>query len=104
MDQWRRWAPLAVLIGLCIIVGSFNTNFFSYFNFIRLLNSAAIPIVLCMGATFIILMGSIDLSVEGVVALAAVVASLLVANDVNAITWGLWAVPVALVIGAAMGF
>ena len=36
-----------------------------------------------MGATFIILMGSIDLSVEGVVALTAVMASLLVANDVT---------------------
>ena len=49
----------------------------------RLLNSAAIPLVLCMGATFIILMGSIDLSVEGVVALTAVIASLLVANDIT---------------------
>jgi predicted ABC-type sugar transport system permease subunit len=39
---------------------------------VGLLNSAAIPIVLRMGATFIILMGSIDLSLEGVVALAAV--------------------------------
>jgi ribose transport system permease protein len=57
-----------------------------------------------MGATFVILMGSIDLSVEGVVALAAVTASLLVANDVTGISIGLLAVPVALAVGAAMGF
>ncbi len=99
----RRWAPILVLIGLCAIIGAFNSNFYSFGNFVRLLNSAAIPIVLCMGATFIILMGSIDLSVEGVVALSAVVASLLVANDVNGIAIGLWAVPVAVLIGGVMG-
>ncbi len=81
LAHWRRWAPLAVLLALCILVSLFNGNFLTLGNFIRLLNSAAIPLVLCMGATFIILMGSIDLSVEGIVALTAVMASLLVAND-----------------------
>ena len=57
-----------------------------------------------MGATFVILMGSIDLSVEGIVSLAAVIASLLVTNDINAISIGLWAVPIALILGALMGF
>lgn len=104
VDLWRSWAPVAVLVGLCVVISLFNANFLSTGNFIRLLNSAAIPVVLCMGATFVILMGSIDLSVEGVVAVSAVIASLLVANDVNAISIGLLAVPVALVVGAAMGF
>ena len=104
VEQWRRWAPLVVLIGLCITVSLFNSNFLSTGNMIRLLNSAAIPIVLCMGATFVILMGSIDLSVEGVVALAAVIASLLVANDVTGVSIGLLAVPVAMLVGAALGF
>ena len=80
-----KWAPLAVLLALCILISLFNGNFLTLGNFIRLLNSAAIPLVLCMGATFIILMGSIDLSVEGIVALTAVMASLLVANDITAL-------------------
>ncbi|HMQ57052.1 MAG TPA: ABC transporter permease, partial [Rhizobiaceae bacterium] len=103
-ERLRQWAPLLVLAGLCVLIGFFNTNFYSFGNLVRLLNSAAIPIVLCMGATFIILMGSIDLSVEGVVALCAVIASLLVANDVNQVAIGLAAVPVALALGGAMGF
>jgi len=104
MEQWRRWAPLAVLIALCVLVSLFNANFLSTGNFVRLLNSASIPIVLCMGATFVILMGSIDLSVEGVVALAAVIASLLVANDITDYAIGLAAVPIAILLGGVMGF
>ncbi len=100
----RRWAPLIVLIGLCILVGSFNSNFFTAGNFVRLVSSAAIPIVLCMGATFIILMGSIDLSVEGVVATAAVFSSLLVTNTVSGLDYGVAvACALAIVIGAGMG-
>lgn len=104
IEQWRRWAPLVVLLALCILIGLFSPNFLSLGNFIRLLNSAAIPIVLCMGATFIILMGSIDLSVEGVVALTAVIASLLVTNDITSYSLGLMAVPIAMAIGGGMGF
>jgi ribose transport system permease protein len=104
VEQWRRWAPLAVLIALCVLVTLFNTNFLSTGNFVRLLNSASIPIVLCMGATFVILMGSIDLSVEGVVALAAVIASLLVTNDITSYSIGLAAMPIAILLGGLMGF
>ena len=100
----RRWAPVIVLIGLCILVGSFNSNFFTAGNFVRLVSSAAIPIVLCMGATFIILMGSIDLSVEGVVATAAVFSSLLVANSVSGLDFGVGiACALAIFLGASMG-
>jgi ribose transport system permease protein len=103
IEQWRRWAPLAVLLALCILVSLFNANFLSIGNFVRLLNTAAIPVVLCMGMTFIILMGSIDLSLEGIVALTAVTASLLVTNDITDYSIGLAAVPVAILIGGAMG-
>jgi ribose transport system permease protein len=103
MAHWRRWAPVAVLAALCLMVSFSSSNFLSIFNLIRLLNSASIPLVLTMGATFIILMGSIDLSVEGIVALTAVMVSLLVANDISTQDWGLLAVPVAVAAGGAMG-
>src|SRR6266545_2100814 len=83
ITAWRGRAPVAVLIALCLMVSLFNGNFLTISNFLRLLNGAAIPLVLTMGATFIILMGSIDLSVEGIVAVTAVMASLLVTNDVS---------------------
>uniref|UniRef100_UPI0035930CA6 ABC transporter permease n=1 Tax=Aestuariivirga sp. TaxID=2650926 RepID=UPI0035930CA6 len=101
--QWRRWAPVAVLAGLCIIIGLFNPNFFGVSNIVRMLNTAAIPLVICMGTTFIILMGSIDLSAEGVIAICAVAASMLVANDFTGIAIGLWSVPAAILVGGAIG-
>lgn len=103
LKHWRRWAPVAVLAALCILITLFNGNFLSLSNLVRLLSSASIPLVLCMGATFIILMGSIDLSVEGTVALTAVMVSLLVANDISDTAIGLWAVPPAILVGGIMG-
>ena len=103
LKHWRRWAPLAVLLALCVLVSLFNGNFLTISNMVRLLSSASIPLVLCMGATFIILMGSIDLSVEGTVALTAVMVSLLVSNDISPYAIGLWAVPLAVLAGGIMG-
>ncbi len=33
----RRWAPVIVLIGLCLMIGAFNANFFGISNIIRML-------------------------------------------------------------------
>jgi ribose transport system permease protein len=103
MKRWRQWAPVAVLILLCLLISAFNANFLTLDNLVRILNSASIPIVLCMGATFIILMGSIDLSVEGIVALSAVATSLLVANSISSYDIGMFAVPIAIALGRLMG-
>jgi ribose transport system permease protein len=103
MKRWRQWAPVAVLILLCLLISAFNANFLTLDNLVRILNSASIPIVLCMGATFIILMGSIDLSVEGIVALSAVATSLLVANSISSYDIGMFAVPIAIALGGLMG-
>ncbi|MEY3596432.1 MAG: hypothetical protein RL543_385, partial [Pseudomonadota bacterium] len=53
MGRWRDWAPLAVLVVLCLVISLFNGNFLTIGNLLRLLNSAAIPLVLCMGTTFV---------------------------------------------------
>lgn len=101
----RSWAPLAVLVLLCLVFSLVNSNFLNPWNLVRLLNAAAIPTILAMGMTFIILMGSIDLSVEGVVAITAVSASLLVTNQFNSNDFGvLVAVPAALILGGLIGF
>lgn len=103
MERWRTWAPVVVLFMLCVIITTVSPNFLSLGNFSRLLNSAAIPVVLTMGMTFIILMGSIDLSVEGNIAVTAVASSMLVINDYTNVAIGLAAVPVAILLGGILG-
>lgn len=101
--SWRSLAPLGVFALLCLAIAAFSTSFLSISNAVRIANAAAIPLVLTMGATFVILMGSIDLSVEGVVALTAVVTAVLVLNDHTALDLGLLAVPFAVAAGALIG-
>jgi ribose transport system permease protein len=97
------WAPVLVLVLLCGVIAAINPNFLTFNNFVRISQAAMIPLVLGLGATFIILMGSIDLAVEGVLALGAVILSLLVANGANGNDLGLLAVLAVLLTGAFMG-
>jgi ribose transport system permease protein len=104
--RWRiaSWAPVIVLVLLCAIITAINPNFLTFGNFVRISQTAMIPLVLGLGATFIILMGSIDLSVEGVLTLAAVILSMLVLNGANGNDLGILAVLIVLVVGAGVGF
>ena len=104
--RWRvaSWAPVMVLILLCIIITFINPNFMTFGNLVRMSQSAMIPLVLGIGATFIILLGSIDLSVEGVLTLGAVMLSMLVLNGANANDYGVIGVFIVLLTGAAVGF
>ncbi len=98
------WAPLIVLVVLCAIIAAINPNFLSFGNFVRISQTAAIPLVLGLGATFVILMGSIDLSVEGTLTCSAVILSMLVLNGANGNDLGLLGVLAVLVVGGGIGF
>jgi ribose transport system permease protein len=104
--RWRlaSWAPVIVLVLLCAIITAINPNFLTFGNFVRISQAAMIPLVLGLGATFIILMGSIDLSVEGVLTLGAVILSMLVLNGANDNDLGIVAVFAVLLVGAGVGF
>src|SRR5688572_15326790 len=94
------WAPVVVLVVLCAIIATINPNFLSFSNFVRICQASMIPLVLGLGATFVILMGSIDLSVEGVLALGAVILSVVVMNGANGNDLGLLGIPLVLAVGA----
>lgn len=104
LGRLRPFVPLAVLLLLCIGITLIAPNFLTEGNLRRIGIAAAIPMVLACGMTFVILLGSIDLSTEGIVAVSAVALSLLVKNMVGGLDWGMWALPVPILIGAALGF
>jgi ribose transport system permease protein len=100
-SRLRRFAPFLALLALALLIGALNPRFFEFNNLVRIANLAAIPLVLALGETFVILLGSIDLSVEGVLAVGSVVISLLVRNDSNTNALG-WLGPVLAVITCAV--
>ncbi len=99
-----KWAPLLVLILLILLFTAVNPNFFSVRNFARLAIAASPPLMVALGVTFIIIMGSIDLSMEGTVGLTAVLFSMMyLALGDSLFPAGWIALPATLVIGAAIG-
>lgn len=99
----RQFAPLIVLVVLCLLITIANPNFIEPRNLVRVANSAAVPLTLAMGMTFIILMGSIDLSVEGALSIAAMVLVMLAANDLNGNQYGWLAVLAAVAASTMIG-
>lgn len=96
--------PLIVLILLVFFLAVINPRFVSGVNLANLARQSSILLIIALGQLFIILMGSIDLSVEGSMALSSVIIGLLAANYFNDNNFGLWAVLIAILAGTLMGF
>lgn len=94
---------LVALVALSAVLAVANTRFLSLDNIKTIVDQSAIPAVIVVGLTFVVLMGSIDLSVEGLVATGSMVTALLVSNDRNDLNLGLLAVPIAVVLGGGLG-
>jgi ribose transport system permease protein len=70
----------------------------------NLLRQSSILLIVAIGETYIIMMGSIDLSIEGVMALTSVIIGIFAENYFNSNDLGLIAVLLAVLTGVAMGF
>ncbi|WP_420013242.1 ABC transporter permease [Tateyamaria sp.] len=82
-----------------------DSRFLSIRNFARIAISASPALMVAIGVTFIILMGSIDLSMEGTVSVCAVLFAFLFLGMGGTMgSWAILAIPGALIVGAAMGF
>ena len=97
---WRSaptLGPAIALIVLTIIFSALNSHFFSLGNATNVLQRAAVLTILALGETFVIMMGSIDLSIGSTVSMVGMLAALLIRD------YGQWAVLAAPVAGAAIG-
>ncbi len=93
------WLPILVVLGLAVFFSVATEAFFSLRNMTALSGQASTLLIVCLGASFVILMGSIDLSVGAMVLLVgAVTVKLLNLWDIGA------AAPLfALAFGALLG-
>lgn len=99
-----RWAPVIVLVVLIVIFSiTCYESFPTVTNLLAILNQLAIPLLISLGLTFVIMLGSIDLSVDGVVGLAGSVVTVLVLNTKNGNNLSLLGIVVAIALGALSG-
>jgi ribose transport system permease protein len=99
----RSAGPLGGLIVACIVFSILNPKFATLQNASAIVEAGSVLMVVAVGLTFVIVLGSIDLSVEGVMAASVMAISLLVANDQNTIHLGALGVVLAIGAGAALG-
>jgi ribose transport system permease protein len=98
VDMLRRSFPFLFLVVLIAVFSAFSSRFLSFDNLMTVLEQGTVLLVAALGMTFIIMAGSIDISVGSIVGIAALVAA------VTAGTLGAWAIVPALMVGAACGF
>jgi len=103
----RRFGILAQLLSLVIIVGVFaigtKGKYLSWANMQVILSLAAIPAIFAIGLHTTIILGGIDLSVQGVASLCAVFVGFLLRNQYNSNDVGLLIIPVSVIIGGTAG-
>jgi ribose transport system permease protein/putative xylitol transport system permease protein len=95
MRQWfnmKSLLPLFALVLLVIVFTAVAPTFFTGTNFINILRQFSVLMVAALGATFIIVMGSIDLSVGSVITMSGCVAALMVAGTPLG-RWGCFLIP-----------
>jgi ribose/xylose/arabinose/galactoside ABC-type transport system permease subunit len=107
----RRWV-IRIGIGgqiliLAIVVAIFaigtRGKYLEWANLQVILSLAGIPVILAIGIHQSLILGEIDLSVEGIAGLAIIFVGMLVRNKYNSNDIGLWIIPIVLVIGGSAG-
>jgi ribose transport system permease protein len=102
--ELKSVGELGALVVLVLVFTALNPDSFPTIRNLRtILDQAALPLIIGVGATLVILMGSIDLSVEGVMGAAGMTFVLLSANDRNSTDLGPLAVVIAIAVGMGLG-
>ncbi|MBE0689342.1 MAG: ABC transporter permease [Anaerolineae bacterium] len=93
----KTYFPILLLVALCAVFGSQSDRFLTSQNFAIVLQQTVVLLVVALGMTFVIIAGSIDLSVGSVVALSALAAA--ATSD----QLGMWAIVPAAIVGTVGG-
>ena len=93
----RKYFPIIVFVLLCAIFTALSPRFLTFDNAMIVMQQAVVILVTALGMTFVIIGGSIDLSVGSIVALSALAAAS--TSDILSI----FAIVPAVIVGIACG-
>ena len=89
-----------VLVLLCVYLSFTQDIFFTWNNWLTILEANAVVLVVAVGLTFVLLNGGIDLSLGGIMAISGVIMSELIVTG-----WSTWVAILAVIaLGTLCGF
>lgn len=97
-EKVSRFFPFLLLLTLCIVFSLMSTRFLTVGNAMIIAQQAVVLLVTALGMTFVIVAGSIDLSVGAVVAVSALAAAM------TSSTLGPFAIVPACLVGLFCGW
>jgi ribose transport system permease protein len=106
-EYYSKYSVSGQILSLLIVALIFSIgtkgNYLNPKNIQTILGLAGIPIILCLGVHQVIIMGAMDLSMEGIIALSAVVSGFLIKNPHTSYNVGFWIFPIVMSIGGIAG-
>ena len=102
-QKLRFWGLLVALMVLCVGFSLADPGFATIQNIKTIANRSAVPLVLAVGMTFILIQGSIDLSIEGIMGVSSLTFAMTVLNSRTGLDLGFLAIVLATFAGAGLG-
>ncbi|BDZ42005.1 sugar ABC transporter permease [Paraoerskovia sediminicola] len=99
----RDAGPPIALVVIFAVFAALSPGFRTIANVQNIFDAAAVLAVVTCGITFVLMMGSIDLSTPGIMGASAITVALLVANNRNDNDLGLVGIGIAVLLAAALG-
>ncbi|CAN7197991.1 ABC transporter permease [Pseudoduganella sp. LjRoot289] len=99
----QLWGPALALLILCIGFGLAEPRFATAQNLAAIADRSAVPLILAVGMSFVVLQGSIDLALEGIMAACSLGLAMLVLNSRSALDLGGAGAALALLPGFLLG-
>jgi ribose transport system permease protein len=95
--QIQTYLPVVFLIVLVLLVGAYDTTFFSVENFLTVTADTMTLFLMASGVTLVIMIGGIDLSIQAVASMSSCILAAYLSR------FGLWTIPLAVLGGAVAG-
>ena len=103
-NRMMKLAPVLVLVAMLIVfLVTCGPSFLGPQNLVNILNQMALPLVVALGLTFVIMLGSIDLSIDGSVGMAGSLCACFVLNTEFSYNFGFFSVVIAVGVSMLCG-
>jgi len=96
---WSLPKAFLAILAIFLIMLFFDTPFYSSYNFLDILNSNSIYLILAMGQTLVLVAGGVDLAIGGTMTVSGIITILLINSGVPIAV----AIAIALLFGAIVG-